>query len=99
MKAPSQILLRPLLTEKSLQRRETLYQYSFEVSPSANKVEIRNAVEKIFSLPNKVLAVRTVNVNGKYRRRGRKKGGYRPDWKKAIVKMVKGIKIPIFEEG
>jgi large subunit ribosomal protein L23 len=87
-----------MVTEKSLKVRETFNQFAFEVDPLANKVEIRLAVEKAFNLPNKVLTVRTVNVSGKMRRRGRRKG-YRPDWKKAIVTLVKGVNIPIFEEG
>jgi large subunit ribosomal protein L23 len=98
MKEPSQILLRPMVTEKSLKSRETLNQFSFEVDKKANKVEIRYAVEKAFDLSNKVLAVRTVNVAGKYRRQGRH-GGHRPDWKKAVVTLVKGAKISIFEEA
>jgi large subunit ribosomal protein L23 len=90
-----------MVTEKSLANRESHNQYSFEVLPSANKVEIRLAVEKAFSLPNKVLAVRTVNVAGKFRRRSRRRGagGYRRDWKKAVVTLVKGATIPIFEEA
>jgi large subunit ribosomal protein L23 len=88
-----------MVTEKSLKSREPYNQYFFEVDPSANKVEIRQAVELAFKLPNKVLSVKTVNVAGKFRRRGRRKGGYRPDWKKAIVTLVKGVNIPIFEES
>jgi large subunit ribosomal protein L23 len=98
MKEPFQILYRPMVTEKSMTVRESNNQFSFEVNPKANKVEIRQAVEKVFDLSNKVLHVQTVNVPGKYKRRG-KRGGYRPDWKKAIITLVKGTTIPIFEES
>jgi large subunit ribosomal protein L23 len=87
-----------MVTEKSLKSREANNQFSFEVDVKSNKVEIRQAVEKLFELPNKVLTVKTVNVAGKYKRKGRK-GGYRPDWKKAIITLVKGTTIPIFEES
>ncbi|MDR1607771.1 MAG: 50S ribosomal protein L23 [Deltaproteobacteria bacterium] len=98
MKNAHDILLRPMVTEKSLKAREAQNKYSFEVDPRANKIEIRNAVEKLFDLTDKVLTVQTVNVAGKFKRRGRR-GGYRSDWKKAIVTLVKGATIPIFEEG
>jgi large subunit ribosomal protein L23 len=98
MKEPYQILIRPMVTEKSMRVRESCNQYSFEVSPRANKVEIRQAVEKAFNLPNKVLSVQTVSCSGKYKRRGRK-GGYQPDWKKAVVTLVRGTAIPIFEDS
>jgi large subunit ribosomal protein L23 len=89
-----------MVTEKSLANREAYNQYCFEVLPSANKVEIRLAVERVFDLPNKVLAVKTVNVAGKFRRRSRRGvGGYRRDWKKAVVTLAKGATIPIFEEA
>jgi large subunit ribosomal protein L23 len=98
MKNSYDVLLRPVITEKSMSRRETANQYCFEVDPSANKVEIRNAVESVFELKNKVLKVRVVSMKGKWKRRGRV-GGYRPDWKKAVVSLVKGAKIAIFEES
>jgi large subunit ribosomal protein L23 len=87
-----------MVTEKSMNARELRNQFSFEVDPVANKVEIRQAVETAFNLKNKVLKVRTVNVSGKYKRRGRR-GGYRSDWKKAIVTLVKGASIDVFEES
>jgi large subunit ribosomal protein L23 len=98
MKKPYEILRKPMVTEKSMKVRESFNQYSFVVDPRANKVEIRQAVEKAFDLPNKVLNVQTINMPGKYKRRGRR-GGYRSDWKKAVVTLVKGSVIPIFEES
>jgi large subunit ribosomal protein L23 len=67
----------------------------FDVDPRANKVEIRAAVEKLFKV--KVEEVRTSNMAGKLRRRGRF-SGYRPDWKKAYVKLKAGEKVPEFAE-
>ncbi|MDR0548784.1 MAG: 50S ribosomal protein L23 [Deltaproteobacteria bacterium] len=99
MKPPSQIILRPLNTEKCLKWRESYNKFSFEVAITANKVEIRHAVEQLFQIPNKVLDVRTVIMPGKFRRRRRNQGGYTSDWKKAIVTLVKGQGLPIFEEA
>jgi len=65
------------------------------VDPRANKVQIRSAVEKLFKV--KVADVRTANLEGKLRRRGRF-SGYRPDWKKAYVKLKPGQKMPEFAE-
>jgi large subunit ribosomal protein L23 len=87
-----------MVTEKSMKVRDAHNQYSFEVDKKANKVEIRQAVEKAFDLPNKVLNVQTVNVSGKYVRRGRR-GGYKSDWKKAIITLVKGSTIPVYEDS
>ena len=63
----------------------------FEVAPSATKTEVKEAVETLFKV--KVAAVRTSNVVGKERRRG-KFAGFRPDWKKAYVKLKAGEKLP-----
>ncbi len=89
-----EILLRPLVTEKSMLARETNNQYAFKVNPRATKLDIANAVEKAFSV--KVLEVRTVNVLGKKKRRGRLTGK-RADWKKAIVRLAQGDGIKYFE--
>ncbi len=89
------IIHRPLLTEKGVAKKEAERTLCFEVDPRANKVEIRSAVEKLFKV--KVEAVRTTNHAGKLRRRGRF-SGYRPDWKKAYVKLKAGEKVPEFAE-
>lgn len=88
------ILKRPLLTEKGTDQKEALNKYLFEVDLNANKIEVRNAVEKIFNV--KVTDVHTVNVKGKAKRVGRHLGK-RSDWKKAIVTLKAGEKIEIIE--
>ena len=94
MKYAHQILLRPIVTEKSMLARENHNQFVFKVAPEATKLEIANAVEKAFSV--KVLEVRTVNILGKKKRRGRIMGK-RADWKKAIVRLAQGDSIKYFE--
>jgi large subunit ribosomal protein L23 len=89
-----QIIKRPLITEKSTLAREESSKYLFEVDRRANKIEIGQAVEKLFKV--KVLEVRVMNVQGKSKRVG-KHIGRTQDWKKAIVKLVPGNKIEIFE--
>jgi large subunit ribosomal protein L23 len=86
MKDATEILVRPLLTEKStdLQR---LNKYTFEVAKDANKIEIRRAVEELGKC--EVTSVNTLNVKGKVRRTRRGKGKT-PDWKKAIVTIKEG---------
>jgi large subunit ribosomal protein L23 len=89
-----QIIKRPLITEKSTVAREESGKYQFEVDRRANKIEIGQAVEKLFKV--KVLDVRVMNVSGKNKRVG-KNIGRTQDWKKAIVKLVPGNKIEIFD--
>jgi large subunit ribosomal protein L23 len=85
------IIRRPLITEKGLGVKETEGTLVFDVAPEATKNEVKQAVETLFKV--KVDAVRTANVLGKERRRGRYTG-YKPDWKKAYVKLKKGEKLP-----
>ncbi len=94
MKYAHEILLRPLVTEKSMLARENFNQYAFKVNPDASKLDITKAVEESFGV--KVLEVRTVNVLGKKKRRGRLVGR-RADWKKAIVRLAQGDSIKYFE--
>jgi large subunit ribosomal protein L23 len=94
MKEIHQIIRRPLVTEKSTQQKEKSNQYAFEVDPKANKIEIQSAVERLFKV--KVFQVRTVRVQGKMKRLGRKYGK-RSDWKKAIVTLKEGDRIDFFE--
>ena len=82
---------RPLITEKGMGVKETEGTLVFEVAPEATKTEVKQAVEALFKV--KVATVRTSNVAGKERRRGRFVG-YRPDWKKAYVKLKAGEKMP-----
>lgn len=89
------IIRRPLVTEKSTISREKADHYLFEVDSSATKIEIQNAVEKLFKV--KVASVRTMNVLGKKKRVGRHMGK-RKDWKKAIVKLAPGSRIDVFGE-
>jgi len=85
------VIRRPVITEKGLGVKETEGTLVFEVAPSATKTEVKEAVEALFKV--KVAAVRTSNFAGKERRRGRH-AGYRPDWKKAYVKLKAGEKLP-----
>ena len=94
------VLRRPLITEKMSalagQEDNVSHQYAFEVTPHANKIQIRAAVEKKFDV--KVVSIRTVITRGKMRRYGRFLG-QRPDWKKAIVTLEKGQTIALFEHA
>jgi large subunit ribosomal protein L23 len=90
------VLVKPLMTEKSMQRKEELNAVTFKVSVGANKVEIRQAVEKVFNV--KVASVRTASHEGKWKRMG-KQEGRRPNWKKAIVTLAAGHKIDLVEGG
>ena len=89
-----QILEKPLVTEKSAQALAESNRVSFRVRRFANKLQIKEAVEKIFSV--NVLDVHTLVVKGKRKRFG-KKMGMSKDWKKAIVRLKEGDKIDIFE--
>jgi large subunit ribosomal protein L23 len=94
MKEIHQVIKRPLITEKSTRMKETENQIVFVVDPRANKVQIRQAVEKLFRV--KVQAVRTMNLVGKRKRMGRF-WGWKSDWKKAIVTLQPGERIEFFE--
>jgi large subunit ribosomal protein L23 len=88
------IIRRPLITEKSNIQKDDHNQYSFEVNRDSNRIEIRRAIESIFNV--QVLSVRTLHVKGKVKRRG-KIMGKRKDWKKAMVTLTPGQRIPFFE--
>lgn len=85
---PHDIIRRPILTEKSYAGIPNKT-YTFEVAKKANKVEIKKAIEEIFSV--KVDKVTTTTVGGKLKRQGRN-SGYTPDWKKATVKLTSDSK-------
>jgi len=88
------VVVRPIVTEKSSLLKEGGNQYVFVVARGANKIEIAKAVEQLYKV--KVLSVRVMNMEGKARRLG-KHSGKKPDWRKAIVKLNPKDKIPFFE--
>lgn len=90
------VIRRPLVTEKTTVMREGGQTIAFEVAARATKVDIKRAVEKLFGA--RVQSVRTALVHGKLKRQGRF-AGYRPDWKKAYVRLKDGEKVPEFLEG
>jgi large subunit ribosomal protein L23 len=94
MKNPHDIIIRPWITEKSMDMQQQK-KYVFVVDRRANKTEIKNALEAIFGV--KVSKVNTINMRGKMKRMGRFEGK-RPDWKKAIVTLADDSKtIEFFE--
>ncbi len=95
MSDPRSIIKRALITEKGTVMRELRNQYIFEVSRTATKIDIKRAVESVFSV--KVDQVRTQQLRGKVRRTGRFVGK-RSDWKKAIVTLGPDQKIELFEQ-
>lgn len=95
MKDPRSIVLRALMTEKGARLREMRNTYLFRVAPSANKIEIKNAVHEIFNVD--VIDVKTTNVQGKFKRLGRSQGR-RSAWKKAIVTLKEGQTIDLFDQ-
>jgi large subunit ribosomal protein L23 len=92
----NQIIRRPLVTEKSTVLREVKNVIAFEVAGSANKIQVKQAVEELFKV--KVEDVRLFNVRGKMKRMGRFVGKRR-DWRKAYVRLKDGEKAPEFVEG
>jgi large subunit ribosomal protein L23 len=88
------VVKRPIITEKTSIQKEDAHQITFEVDRRANRVMIRKAVESIFGV--NVVGVRTMQVKGKVKQRGRVVGKRR-DWKKAIVTLVPGERIDFFE--
>ncbi|MGB2929850.1 MAG: 50S ribosomal protein L23 [Desulfobacterales bacterium] len=91
---PYDIIKRPLITEKTSIQKEDYNQMSFEVDRKANRVEIKRAIENIFKV--NVYTVRTMQVKGKTKQRGRIVGKRR-NWKKAVVKLMPGERIDFFE--
>jgi large subunit ribosomal protein L23 len=90
------VIRRPLITEKTTILREDGKTIVFEVATDANKVEIRQAIERLLNA--KVATVRTTIAHGKVKRQGRF-AGRRSDWKKAYVRLQDGQKMPEFLEG
>jgi large subunit ribosomal protein L23 len=94
VKDSHQIIRRPLITEKATLLTERDNKVVFEVDRSANKLDIKRAVEQMFDV--KVTDVRTSSMHGKVKRMGMHRGR-RPDWKKAFVTLQQGDKIEFFE--
>lgn len=95
-KSPYQVLHKPIITEKGLDVKERARTLCFRVDTHATKAEIKAAVQAIFKV--KVHSVHTAIYHGKIRRRGRS-FGFRPDWKKAYVKLRAGQKMPEYVEN
>jgi large subunit ribosomal protein L23 len=90
------VIRRPVITEKTTILREDGRTIVFQVAAHANKIEIRRAVEQL--LGSRVDSIRTSVAHGKVKRQGRF-AGRRPDWKKAYVRLRDGEKLPEFLEG
>ena len=90
------VIRRALITEKGMGVKETEGTLVFEVAEAATKTEVKQAVEALFK--GKVNSVRTANFAGKERRRG-KFTGFRPDWKKAYVRLKAGEKMPDYVDN
>lgn len=88
------IIKRPIITEKTNIQKEASNQVTFEIDPRSNRIEVKRAVEKIFNV--EVADIRTMNVKGKPKRRGRIMGRRR-NWKKAVVTLMPGQRIEFFE--
>jgi large subunit ribosomal protein L23 len=92
----TEVIRRPIITEKTTVIREDGGTLVFQVAKDANKIDVRRAVETLFG--SKVASVRTSIAHGKMKRQG-KYVGRRSDWKKAYVKLRAGEKLPEFLQG
>jgi large subunit ribosomal protein L23 len=95
MRSPQDTLLKPVVTEKSVELARSMNKYTFYVNPKSNKIEIKKAVQDLFKV--RVLGVNTANVKGKKKKVGKSPAGYRPNRKRAVVSLPPGDKIEIFE--
>jgi large subunit ribosomal protein L23 len=94
MRNPYEVLVKPIVTEKTSDLMAE-NKYTFKVDKAANKIEIKHAVEAIFKV--NVVDVKTMNMPGKLKRQG-KTSGMTSEWKKAIVTLKDGQRLPLFEE-
>ena len=94
MRDPRDVILRPVVTERSTVMADEHDAFTFLVAEDANKIEIRRAVEQLFEV--QVTSVNTMRYRGKWRRVGRHLGK-RPSFKKAIVKLAEGERIDVYE--
>jgi large subunit ribosomal protein L23 len=96
MMNPYEIIIRPIDTEKTRYQASELGQYTFEVHPGANKIEVKKAIEAIYDVD--VTAVNTMvmpaKASGRY---GRRRIVRRPPWKKAVVTVAEGQRLEVFE--
>ena len=90
---PNEVLLAPVVSEKSYAQIESNNTYSFRIHPDAHKTQVRQAVEELFDVT--VLRVNVLKVQSKPKRRGLHRGT-KPGWKKAIVQLKPGDTIEIF---
>jgi large subunit ribosomal protein L23 len=91
-----EVIRRPVVTEKTTELAETEFQYTFEVDPRANKVQIKEAVELIWPRVD-VIDVHVMVMPAKRAKRGRKVIVRKPAWKKAIVTLAPGQRLEMFE--
>ncbi len=89
-----EVIKRPLVTEKTTIEKDAKNIIAFEIDTQANKIEVKEAVEKIFNV--NVVDVKTINIAGKKKRIG-KNVGKRSNWKKAYVTLKEGSKVDFFE--
>lgn len=94
MRNPRQVIIRPVVTERSTALADDAGKYTFIVHKDSNKIEIKNAVQSLFDV--KVRDVRTAVFRGKVRRMGRSVG-QKPSFKKAVVTLVAGERIDVYE--
>ena len=94
MTEPTRVILSHVVTEKAERLKAEQSRYTFKVAPTANKIEVRDAVERLFKVH--VRDVRVMNYLGKMRRMGRF-SGRRADWKKAVVTLKQGERIESLE--
>ena len=94
MRDPRQIIVRPVVTERSTALADDVGKFTFIVTKDANKIEIKQAIQNLFDV--KVKNVRTAVFRGKLRRVGRSVG-HKPSYKKAIVTLVAGERLDVYE--
>jgi len=94
MRDPKQVIVRPVVTERSTELADDRGAYTFIVNKDANKIEIKKAVESLFDV--KVKTVRTANYRGKWRRVGQAYG-QKAAYKKAVVTLAEGQRIDVYE--
>ncbi|MGI6216337.1 MAG: 50S ribosomal protein L23 [Coriobacteriales bacterium] len=92
-KDPREVIIRPIITERSFDEIDDNNRYTFEVAKDSNKIEIAKAIQQIFNV--RVVKVNTVNVKPKPKR-VRYQAGYTRSWKKAIVKLAEGDSIDLY---
>jgi large subunit ribosomal protein L23 len=90
-----EVIVRPIVTEKGVSKKEAEGTLCFQVHKDATKTDIKGAIESLFKV--KVDDIRTATFEGKLRRRGRY-AGYKSDWKKAYVRLKSGQKMPEYTE-